>query len=213
MRLLALADIHDHFKAVDDALRKAGPVDVLVLAGDLTTNGTPAQVERALQDLRVQSPHLFAVSGNMDSPAIDDCLVRLGISLNGRCQRVADVAFFGCSAAPISIGTPYELPEAELKRIIELGFSQCHGAPQLVFVPHAPPRGVVDLTSTGVSAGSEAVREFIDHVQPGLVLCGHIHEARGQAKIGQSLVVNCGPARRGHYVVADWSGAWQVQMC
>jgi len=212
MRLLALADIHDHFEAVDEILRKTDAVDVLILAGDLTTNGTPARVERAIQSWRPRVTHLFAVAGNMDSPAIDNTLEQLGVSLNGHCHRVDDVAFCGCSAAPISIGTPYELPEAELKRRIELGFQQANGAARLVFVPHAPPRGALDRTSSGISAGSEAVRGFVDRAQPGLVLCGHIHEARGQAQLGRSLVVNCGPARRGHYVIADLTDDWKIQM-
>jgi hypothetical protein len=212
MRLLALADIHDHFGVVDEILRKANPVDVLILAGDLTTNGTPAQVERAIQSWRPRVPHLFAVAGNMDSPAIDETLERLGVSLNGHGHRVGDVAFCGCSAAPVSIGTPYELPESELQRRIELGFHQADSAARLVFVPHAPPRGAVDRTGSGISAGSEAVRRFVDRAQPGLVLCGHIHEARGQARLGQSLVVNCGPACRGHYVIADLTDDWEIRM-
>jgi hypothetical protein len=212
MRLLAFADIHDRFEAVDAVLEKAGAVDALILAGDITTNGTPELVERAIQSWRPRVPHLFAVAGNMDSPAIDEKLVRLGVSLNGQCRRIGDIAFFGCSAAPVSIGTPYELPEDELARCIELGFNQANGASQLVFVPHAPPHGVVDRTWSGIMAGSTAVRAFIDRARPGLVLCGHIHEARGQAQVGPSLVVNCGPARRGHYVLAEWTDSWCVQL-
>jgi hypothetical protein len=212
MRLLAVADIHDRFPAVDDALRKAGPIDLLVLAGDLTTNGTPDQVDRAIQSWRPRVPQVLAVSGNMDSPAIDERLERLGISLNGRGVRVGQIALFGCSAAPVSIGTPYELPESELECRIELGYKQVQGAAQLVFVPHAPPRGAVDRTWCGVAAGSTAIRAFIDRVQPSLVLCGHIHEARGQVRLGRSLVVNCGPARRGHYVIAEFTDTWKVEL-
>jgi uncharacterized protein len=211
MRLLALADIHDRFATVDAALEQAGPIDVLILAGDITTNGTPDQVEQVIQSWRTRVPRLFAVSGNMDSPAIDEKLDELGVSLNGRCQRIGEVAFFGCSASPISIGTPYELPEAELQRRIELGFSQVNGAAHLVFVPHAPPHGAVDRTSNGIQAGSTAVRDFIHRAQPGLVLCGHIHEARGQARLGSSVIVNCGLARHGHYVVAELAEHWRIE--
>ena len=90
----------------------------------------------------------------MDSPAIDEKLEELGVSLNGQCQRIGEVA---------------------------------------------------------IQAGSTAVRDFIDRVQPGLVLCGHIHEARGQARLGSSVVVNCGPARSGHYVLAELTEGWRIQ--
>jgi Icc-related predicted phosphoesterase len=203
MKLVSFVDVHDQFAKVADVLRKVTPVDVAIIAGDITTGGTPADVERAISLWRPVAPQFLAVAGNMDSPQIDQTLERLGVSINGCCQRIGSVAFFGCSAAPVSIGTPYEIPESEIAARIERGFEQAKGASRLVFVPHAPPFGTLDKTWTGVRAGSRAVREFIERAQPALVLCGHIHEARGQARIGQSLVVNCGPAAKGHYAVVD----------
>jgi len=57
------------------------------------------------------------------------------------------------------------------------------------------------------------VREFVDRHQPALVLCGHIHEARGQARLGNSVIVNCGPAKRGHYALVELTAkAVQVEL-
>jgi hypothetical protein len=201
--LLALADIHHAFSRVTEILDRVGPVDAIVLAGDLTTNGTPEDVEQAIALWRPRAAHLLAVSGNMDSPAIDRVLEKLGVSLDGRCARVDDVAFHGCSAAPLSVGTPYEIPEAEITARLERGHVAADGAARRVVVPHAPPHGTLDRTWIGTHAGSHAVGDFIRRTQPLLVLCGHIHEARGQDRIGETLVVNCGPARRGHYVIAQ----------
>lgn len=205
MRIIALADVHGRFAAVAEVLRRTAPADVAVIAGDLTHGGLPADVERAIALWRPLVPRLFAVAGNMDSAAIDAALERLGVSLNGCCQRVGPVGFFGCSGAPVGIGTPYELPESELAARAERGWAQAQGAAQLVFVPHAPPRGAVDRTSTGKAVGSTAVRALVDRVQPALVLCGHIHEARGTARLGGSWVVNCGAAAAGHYAVIELS--------
>jgi hypothetical protein len=44
------------------------------------------------------------------------------------------------------------------------------------------------------------------------VICGHIHEARGQAKIGNTVVVNCGPARDGNYAVAEVGDDVRVEL-
>jgi uncharacterized protein len=203
MKLVAFADVHDRFDAVTRVLQQIDPVDVILIAGDITTNGTPADVRRAIAAWQPFAPTLLAVAGNMDSPAIDQTLEQLGVSLNATCREVEQVAFFGCSAAPISIGTPYEISEAEITQRLERGFSRIQHARQRVVVPHAPPHDTVDRTQSGVSAGSQAIREFIDRTQPTLVLCGHIHEARGQSYVGPTLVVNCGPACQGHYVLID----------
>ena len=203
MKILAFADVHGRFERVTAVLQQMRPADVVLVAGDLTTNGTPAEVERALAVWMSLAPQLFAVAGNMDSPQIDQALERLEVSLNGCCRRAGAIPFFGCSAAPVSIGTPYEIPESEIAARIERGFAQAQGASPAVFVPHAPPHGCVDLTGSRTHAGSRAVREFIERSRPALVVCGHIHEARGQERLGDSLVVNCGPAARGHYAWID----------
>jgi Icc-related predicted phosphoesterase len=203
MKILAVADVHGRFTAVCDILGRVGPVDVLVVAGDLTTCGAPREVEAAVRTWIKLAPHVFAVAGNMDSPAIESALDRMGVSLNGCCRRIGPVAFFGCSASPTSIGTPYEIPEWQIATRIQRGAAQAAGAAQCVFVPHTPPRGVLDETHDGEHVGSLAVRDFIARAQPVLVLCGHIHEARGKAQLGRSLVINCGPVAAGHYAVIN----------
>jgi uncharacterized protein len=203
MKILAFADVHGRFRTVTATLRRLAPVDLAIIAGDITTFGTPTEVETALAAWCPLVPRLFAVAGNTDSPEIDLTLERLGVSLNGCCHQVDGVAFFGCSAAPVSIGTPYELPESEIAARIERGASQARGVGRMVFVPHAPPHGAVDQTHRGDHVGSRAVAEFIHRAQPVLVICGHIHEARGWTKMGQSLVVNCGPAAHGHYALVE----------
>jgi Icc-related predicted phosphoesterase len=42
------------------------------------------------------------------------------------------------------------------------------------------------------SAGSSAVKAFIDKVQPMLSLHGHIHESPGHARNGRTLSINAG---------------------
>jgi uncharacterized protein len=213
MKLVAFADVHDRFDAVTRVLQKIDPVDVIIIAGDFTTNGTPADVEGAISAWQPFAPTLLAVAGNMDSPAIDQKLEQLGVSINATCRQIDQIAFFGCSAAPISIGTPFEIPESEIAQRLDRGFAQANHARHLVVVPHAPPRDTVDRTSSGVAAGSESVRNFIDRTQPTLVLCGHIHEARGQTRVGPTLIVNCGPAYRGHHVLIELNdGTCQVDL-
>jgi hypothetical protein len=48
-------------------------------------------------------------------------------------------------------------------------------------VSHEPPKGILDMTYHGFSAGSAYLRELVEHAEhkPRLWLCGHIHESRG----------------------------------
>ena len=41
------------------------------------------------------------------------------------------------------------------------------------------------------------VRELIEEKQPKLLICGHIHEAAGTVKIGETTVVNCSISKTG----------------
>lgn len=50
-----------------------------------------------------------------------------------------------------------------------------------VLVTHEPPKGILDLTYHGFTAGSSFLRNLVDNAKdkPRLWLCGHIHEGRG----------------------------------
>ena len=56
--------------------------------------------------------------------------------------------------------------------------------------------------------------EFIKEVQPALHVCGHIHEAKGVAKVGKTVVVNPGPPKRGDpiYVAEVRQGEVTVEL-
>jgi len=84
----------------------------------------------------------------------------------------------------------------------------------LVSMTHPPPLGVLDTTYAGDHAGSSAILEFIKEVQPALHVCGHIHEAKGVAKVGKTVVVNPGPPKRGDpiYVAEVRQGEVTVEL-
>jgi hypothetical protein len=57
----------------------------------------------------------------------------------------------------------------------------------------------LDIVPSGEHAGSVAVRNFVEKFRPALVISGHVHEAQGIDLIGETTLVNTGPARRGNY--------------
>lgn len=61
-----------------------------------------------------------------------------------------------------------------------------------LLLSHAPPYKILDKTKSGKHVGSKILLEAIKKHQPKLVLCGHIHESKGKAKIGKTRVVNLG---------------------
>jgi hypothetical protein len=206
MRIAYLVDLHGHFDAVPAAVERAGPVDVLVLGGDLTNAGTADEVERAVESWRPLAPTLLAVAGNMDSAAIDERLVELGVSLDGRGVVLAgDVGLHGVSACgPTPLDTPHELTDDELGRQAQAGHAQVAGCRVRIFCPHSPPYATAcDRLRSGKPVGSAALRDFVEREQPDLVLCGHIHESRGEDVIGTARIANPGPAFAGHYALVD----------
>jgi len=205
MRIAYVVDVHDRFEAVPRVLEAIGPVDALVVGGDITTYGTPDDAERAIELWRPLAPRLLAVAGNMDSPAIDKRLVELGVSIDGRGVVLDEVGIAGVSAAPHSpLHTPYELPDVELGRRAAAGLAAVTTCRVRILCPHAPPHGTAcDLLRSGEHVGSPALRTLVEQEGPDLILCGHIHESRGEDWIGAAQVVNPGPVASGHYALVE----------
>ncbi len=107
--------------------------------------------------------------------------------------------------------TPREISEEELAQHIETAFSGITDCSKLIFNMHVPPvDSTLDtcpqldtstdpptvITSGGepvmFGAGSRSVRKAIERYQPLLSLHGHIHESRGDIKIGRTTAVNPG---------------------
>ncbi len=213
MKIVAIADIHGSYGAVEVILDHEEPFDVVVVAGDVTTKGTAGELESAICAIRKRGQPVVAVAGNMDPPGLERSLLDLGVSLNGKGVLVGDAGFFGVSACPATpFRTPYEIDEEEIARRAEAGWAEVAGARWKVFVPHTPPRKTrLDRTFTGLHAGSTAVRDFIERNHPDIVICGHIHEARGVDSIGDTQMVNCGPAAKGSYAILTINGTVRVE--
>lgn len=203
MRFLAFTDIHGSYESVDRIISSDQGADGIIIGGDLTTYGSPEEGEKAIRVFQNSGLPVFAVAGNMDSPEFDSKHEALGVSINARGMMLGEVGLFGVSASPFtSMNTPYEIEENEIARRAEMGWKDVSAARWKIFVPHSPPRDTkLDKIMLGRHVGSTAVRSFIEQHQPDVVVCGHIHEARGTDTIGKTKIVNCGPAGKGYYAV------------
>ena len=214
MRVVCITDLHGDARALDRILSHAGPADVVLLGGDITSFGTPNAAEFLVQRTRQHGPQVLAVAGNCDSAAIDERLASLGVSLFGRGVMLDGVGFYGVSAMPPWTGTMYELSEDEIAQALRAGRAQLIEPKLEIVLSHTPPRDtLLDCTRRREHVGSVAVRRFVEEFQPALVLCGHIHEGRGIDRLGATTIVNCGAAYDGLYAVAEVQADVEVELC
>jgi Icc-related predicted phosphoesterase len=173
-----------------------------------------ATVERwmALADEKLEGTGIraFACPGNDDQFDIDDVIAEAKhVELAE--GRVIDIDGYQMVSTGWANRTPWktyrEEDEPELAARIERVVSQVTAPPErTIFSLHCPPYGTglddaPELTEdlrmkhaghAPVPAGSKAVREAIERYQPVVSLHGHIHEARGNARVGKTLCINPG---------------------
>lgn len=200
MRILAFTDIHSSYNRVFEIM-KSEKSDLVIVGGDLTNVGTMQEVESAIRQFQTLTPNLLCVAGNMDLPQHDNIFSKLNVSIHGKGLIINELGVFGVSGAPISpLRTPYEIDEKVIAEKIAEGYKDVLKAKIKILVSHAPPYGTkADIVHAGFHAGSWAVRDFIEDEKVDIVICGHIHEARGQDVIGNTKIINCGQANRGYY--------------
>ena len=155
----------------------------------------------------------FVMPGNDDEPEIDAVLATARALENPDGRVVALDGYQLLSSAwanPTPWRSPRELPEDELEAKLEDLAGLLNPGSPAVFNLHCPPHGSTldyapELTDDlrvvkrggeprRVPVGSRAVRAVIERHQPLLGLHGHVHESRGEARIGRTLCLNPGSA-------------------
>ena len=192
MRLLLFSDVHSDRGACQKIVEASHDVDVVIGAGDF------CNMRRGLEEvIALLSPiatPAVVVPGNAESYEELQQACRQwpsAVVLHGSQAKINGVVFFGIGGGiPV---TPfgdwsYDFTEEQAASLLNDCPAEC------VLVSHSPPKGVLDLSSSGDSLGSETVRSVVEDKKPRLVACGHIHESGGRTeKVGSSTVVNAGP--------------------
>jgi hypothetical protein len=115
MRIAYLVDVHGHFDAVAQATSEIGPLDLLIVGGDITTGGTP-DVPPGRSRAGARSPHACSRSPGTWTPPPSTRAGDLGVGLDSRGVLFRDIGVVGVSASPGRRSTPYELDDDELER-------------------------------------------------------------------------------------------------
>lgn len=166
--------------------------DVLVHAGDLTYDGGFDDVSR-FDDWLATLPHRYkvVVCGNHDwcfqrSPAEARRRLRHAVYLEDEAAVVEGLRFYGSPWQPWFLDWAFNLPRGP-----ELAAKWAMIPDDTdVLVTHGPPAGVLDLTKRGDRTGCVDLLDRVRAVRPKLHVFGHIHEAAGVAREGDTLFVN-----------------------
>lgn len=198
MKLVCGSDFHGTLPKKLAALVKKEKPAAFIYAGDMPPHpwegGATENVAQGLLELDVP---VYAVAGNMDEP---EFLKLLDISNpNFNYLGMDKVELGGYTIVGF---TDYSMPiafqfKSLMKEVFEGILKGCKPE-KTIIVNHVPPHDTkVDFaTAWGFEehAGDETLREIVERIQPLLVVCGHIHEAKGTDKIGKTLILNTATA-------------------
>jgi len=207
LRILCIADLHGAAHQIAPIIEDAGSVDLILLAGDITHFGKRREAE-AILALLPASISTLAVPGNCDHPEIDELLNERAIGLHGQRRISCGYPFIGLGTSlPCPGRTPYESTDEQLGHILDdaVAFPEAinHNSSPFLLLTHQPPfRTCNDRAFLGKHVGSKRIRTFIEHHQPLVCFCGHIHEGACIDTIGETQIVNAGPAKLGNYTLA-----------
>jgi len=175
MNILAVTDIHSSGRINQTGLSKIitqENVDLLIIAGDLTTWGTAKLVEKILGKFNSLEIPILYIPGNMDAKKSYDIQMTNITPLHNKAIEFSGITFIGIGGSnPTPFPCPNIFSEEEINQMLETVKQTTEENVPLILVSHAPPKN------------SEADK----------VICGHIHESKSISEIEKTLCINPGP--------------------
>ncbi len=187
--ILTMSDTHNQH----GILSNIPDADILVHAGDLTGQGRPFEIEEVCRWFKTKLSDgkfkdVVFISGNHDF-GFQEAPERMYQFY----KETAHLHYLKDSQVTIQGVTIYGVPwnpwfydwAWNLKRGSDEMKAVWKQLPENVdlLLTHSPPRGYLDVTRSGEAVGCEDMLEAIVDKKPKVVVCGHIHEAAGSAKI------------------------------
>ena len=204
MKIINISDIHGNLMPIDGLGAALCPVDLVIIAGDLTHFGDGRDAEDVISSVAKYNRNILAVTGNCDTKSVNEYLTAKGLNIHGRSVNINGLSFAGAGGSlPCPSPTPNVYTEEEYAGIFEKAFEGPGDAPRIL-VSHQPPYNTLnDTLANGSHVGSRTVREYIERYKPLVCFTGHIHEAPGIDTIGGTKIVNPGPLGTRSYAYLD----------
>jgi Icc-related predicted phosphoesterase len=219
IRVAAAGDLHvrdSNREQVSDALRALeGDADLILVAGDVTTHGEPAQAELFAEACRRLSVPVVAVLGNHDLHANRGDEVRAVLEESGvtvlerestvRNVRGTEVGIVGLKGfvGGFSGSNLPDFGEPQLREVyatttadveaLDQGLRSISMCPcRIVLLHYAPTDETLAGEPLGIWAflGSDRLAAPIVEHAPDLVLHGHAHAGTFEGRVGESPVYN-----------------------
>lgn len=195
LKFLAFVDVHGGIHEIKSINEKAlkEKADGLICAGDLTFFGN--NPEELAKRFNSNFP-LFIIPGNHELPEDIENLSKKSKfvkNIHGRALVLDSCMIFGVGGSKITpFSTPFEMDDMEIwKKLNKLKRKKG----KLILVTHEPPLNTALDNIEGIHLGSNAIRRFIEKIQPEYCICGHFHENAGKEdRIGKTKIINPGPA-------------------
>jgi uncharacterized protein len=212
-KFIADAGFYPHEMAPDEVAELRGsPERVDELFRKLMHDTMTGWLDLAEDRMSGSGIEVYMAPGNDDPFFVDELLGSSAVVVNPERGVVELPGGFPMISVGYSNRTPWasprELDEDDLAALIEDEVARLDDPARAVFNLHVPPkdtpidqamalddqfRPVVKGGSPVImGVGSSAVRNAIVRHQPMLSLHGHIHESRGEARIGRTLALNPG---------------------
>ncbi|MEZ5336126.1 MAG: metallophosphoesterase [Methanolobus sp.] len=200
MRLFAIADPHGNYSKIEELLEMSGDIDVVLIAGDITNFGPD---EKAHDLFSLFKQPILAVPGNCDHESILNIIDNSqATNLHNKSVLINGVRFIGMGGSnPTPFCTPFEIQECDYEtNLNRMKNEALYTKEPLIILTHAPPYGILDKVGDS-HVGCKALRTLVDEAD--LIICGHIHEARGIEIHGKTTIVNPGMAALGFAALID----------
>ncbi len=205
---VAVGDIHEHTRNLH-RIREIPKAQGVLVSGDLTNVGGKSTAQLVMDEIQGLNPRVYAQIGNMDTQEVSSYLDELGVNVHNRMVALTkDVYLLGLGySGPTPFHTPSEVQDKQFEEWLSVHKKKASQARHLIFMTHTPPYGTkTDMLNYGANVGSQAVREFIEEVQPEVCITGHIHEANIEDWLGGTKLINPGPLGNGGYVRIGYDG-------
>ena len=195
---LVASDIHGDEHMWDrmlKAVRDNRNIDAIILCGDLTNNGIhrsrEVRVAQAMMSVISGFAPVYYILGNHDLCLTPEYFESSEVRCLEGCTHIINgLQVYGVTDTPC-----FDRPELSkcwhrMNPSYEHDEALWKGVPAVdVIVSHGPPFQCLDWCGSAV--GSLGLRDYIQRVQPRLVLTGHIHEQSGGIdRIGTTIVRN-----------------------
>lgn len=192
MRIVAISDTHMQHEWVTLPYG-----DILIHAGDFSNRGSEGEFQTFLNWMgKHPHPHKILVPGNHDKFCEGNeaqCSVRCAdhdiVFQTYGFIRVMDLTVMCSSWTPkIWDGDPWSfvLDRDHPRFLVFDELDKCD-----ILIAHGPPRGCVDvLEDRTTHVGENHLLSYIERTSPKVSIHGHIHEAFGSDRIGDTRVYN-----------------------